>query len=345
MNSLSLTPTTPSTTSYYPGCRKDTNCHCGICLASIDATRDLLRSAASISKLSPKKPTAQKRILALSDPKTPPSTSESNSSVVDPVTPMLATTAKYRRLFKQPIKKERSRILGYRVISFLSAWFLIWGLDAGFLAMVSKSNGPKFTAEMITKVGQESRVLGDDFKGRLGILERKIERILGGRVSNCGSEDSTWALYQESHLFFHWRCVIYKSFAEEVSIWGSPLRTSALLPTMFSPRSLTLLSGRITEWSDGKMVSTLRASNSSSWICGQWSSAILQLDPDTWVLEYERSVFFQGPGLIPATWQMLKLRFSKMVEKLKQEPWKLPLLHTFTGSPYYIKEGKITHPT
>jgi hypothetical protein len=40
---------------------------------------------------------------------------------------------------------------------------------------------------------------------------------------------------------------VYKSAAEEVSVWGSPLRTSGLLPPTLSARHLTLLAGEITE--------------------------------------------------------------------------------------------------
>jgi len=34
---------------YYPGCRKDANCACEMCLASIDATRDLVRAPEAAS--------------------------------------------------------------------------------------------------------------------------------------------------------------------------------------------------------------------------------------------------------------------------------------------------------
>lgn len=52
---------------------------------------------------------------------------------------------------------------------------------------------------------------------------------------------------QNDQRVFHWRCTVYKSVAEEVSVWGSPLRTSGLLPATLSARHLTLLSGEITE--------------------------------------------------------------------------------------------------
>lgn len=52
---------------------------------------------------------------------------------------------------------------------------------------------------------------------------------------------------QNDQHVFHWRCTVYKSVAEEISVWGSPLRTSGLLPSALSARHITLLSGEITE--------------------------------------------------------------------------------------------------
>jgi hypothetical protein len=52
---------------------------------------------------------------------------------------------------------------------------------------------------------------------------------------------------QNDQHVFHWRCAVYKSAAEEVTVWGSPLRTSGLLPSTLSARHITLLSGKITE--------------------------------------------------------------------------------------------------
>ena len=52
---------------------------------------------------------------------------------------------------------------------------------------------------------------------------------------------------QNDQHVFRWRCTVYESVAEEVSVWGSPLRTSGLLTATLSTRHFTLLSGEITE--------------------------------------------------------------------------------------------------
>jgi hypothetical protein len=65
---------------------------------------------------------------------------------------------------------------------------------------------------------------------------------------------------QNDQQVFHWRCTVYKSEAEEVSVWGSPLRTSGLLPIALSARHLTLLSGEITEVTNRKEARTCPSS-------------------------------------------------------------------------------------
>ncbi|XP_008804953.1 uncharacterized protein LOC103718083 [Phoenix dactylifera] len=332
---------------YFPGCRKDTNCHCEICLASINATRDLIPSGSaiqqsSLTKLSATKP-VPRRPLVLFDPETPPATPESGSTIT--VTPPIQSSVKSRPPEKAVIKRKRSWILGDRVLRFLAGLCLLWVLDSGFSAVVWTDFSPKLTAETVKQAGEESGVLLGDLTGGLRVLLQKIERAVGEKVSDCSSDDSVWEFKQEGQLFFHWKCVIYKSIAEEVSVWGSPLRTSGLLPTGSSSRSLTLLSGRITEWSEGKLISTLRTGNSSSWSYRKWSLAALQLDADTWVLEYDRSALFEGSGLMSAACEVLRLRTSKLAKKLKHKPWRLLLPNAFPGSYYQHPEQHFPYPT
>jgi len=148
---------------------------------------------------------------------------------------------------------------------------------------------------------------------------------------------------------FRWRCTVYKSAAEEVNVWGSPLRTSGLVPAALSARHLTLLSGEITEvtnppassplfaqtqrtirslnspasrirlqWSDGRLWPTVRASNGSSWAYRRQSAAAVRLEPETWVLEYQRSALFEGTRLIPAAAELLSSRCSTMARRARR---------------------------
>lgn len=43
------------------------------------------------------------------------------------------------------------------------------------------------------------------------------------------------------------RCTLYKSWSEELSVFGWPLQTSGLLASEFSSQSFTILSGRVTQ--------------------------------------------------------------------------------------------------
>ncbi|ONK76800.1 uncharacterized protein A4U43_C03F32300 [Asparagus officinalis] len=189
--------------------------------------------------------------------------------------------------------------------------------------------------EMARGFGEEARVTEGGLKGRLRVVEGKVKGAVGGgeeeRVANCSSSDSVWKLNQggHHHLSFQWRCVIYQSMAEELSVWGSPLQTSGILAAGVSARSLTLLSGRIIEWSGGgKLVPTSRSSNGSSWTLDRWSSTAVQLEGETWVLEYQRSALFQGSGLIQSAWEISRLRTQRMARGLR---WRLALARTTFG--------------
>ncbi|XP_078160280.1 C-8 sterol isomerase [Carex rostrata] len=327
--SVSVSGAGPASTnsSYYLGCRKDANCHCEICLASINATRDLM----SRTRLSSKD--RSRPFIPLNRRTASPQT---RSTVTAPMTPpLLRSTAKSRPFNGKKVeKRQRSRsVVGYRAIGFLALSLVLWIVDSGFLL---KSFGPQLEREVIGRIGEESGFLLGDLKGRVGFVQEKLRPLVrdGARVRDCGAHKSDWELNQGGSQFFHWRCVIYESMAEEVSIWGSPLRTSGLLSTTFSSRHLTILSGKITEWSDGTPVPIQRGRNSSSWACRKWTYAAIQLNPETWVLEYRRNAFFEGPRLIPAICEMVMFKISEKVRRLKRR--------LFLG---YHKVGQIVQPT
>ncbi|RWW48545.1 hypothetical protein BHE74_00045361 [Ensete ventricosum] len=221
--------------SYFPGCRKDTNCHCEICLASIDATRDLIPSGGSI-KLSVSTPTPSP-FLARSPPPSP----ETGSTVTPPSTPVIESWKRSRPSAKAVAKKEESWGLSCRAVRILVGLFLLWAADMGLSAVIMKDFGSKLTPEVVSRAGEECRVLGNDLKGILELLQQRMEKLVGGRASNCGFVDSFWEMNPGGNFFFQWRCVVYKSIAEEVNVWGSPLRTAGLLSAGASPRSLTLV--------------------------------------------------------------------------------------------------------
>lgn len=189
---------------YFPGCRKDANCHCEICLASINATLDLIPSGSaiqqsSLTKLSASKP-GPKRPKVLFDPDTPPATPESGSTITIPMTPPIRSAMKSRSSEKAVIENERSWVLGDRVLRILAGLCFLWVLDSGFSAVVLRDFSPKLTAEIVKEAAEESRVLSGDLRGGLRVLQQKIERVVGEKVSDCSSDDSIWE-FKQVHLF------------------------------------------------------------------------------------------------------------------------------------------------
>ncbi|KAK1644124.1 hypothetical protein QYE76_061929 [Lolium multiflorum] len=313
---------------YYPGCRKDANCACEICLASINATRDLL----------PPEAASARRCFAAAARDTRPGSrplfrARGGSEVTEPWTPppQLRSTAKSRRPWQAAREGEAATpkkgggsssppdwaIYALTVLGFL---LLLW-VDTGLVPeAAARGFGPKLAPEAVARVGLEARLAPDGLGHKLRSVERGVGQLVGaGRIHNCSSKDSVWRLEQNDQHVFHWRCAVYKSAAEEVTVWGSPLRTSGLLPSTLSSRHITLLSGQITEWSDGKVWPTVRASNGTSWSYRRRSAGAVQLEPETWVLEYQRSVLFEGTRLLPATVELLASRCSTVAKRARRK--------------------------
>lgn len=269
---------------YYPGCRKDANCACEICLASIDATRDLVRAPEAASARRFFAGAARDRRPALLFGGRAAGTG--SDSTEPPWTPPMRSTAKSRLAPVREPAPARSRaarggdrshdwpLYAATVLGFL---LLLW-VDTGLVPeAAARGFGPKLSPEAFAQVGADARLAPGGLEHKLRVLERRVRQLVGGEgIANCSSRDSVWRFHQvrhscgsspvsfvldvhqrlnffcnlsvqNDHQVFHWRCTMYKSVAEEVSVWGSPLRTSGLLPRALSARHLTLLSGEITE--------------------------------------------------------------------------------------------------
>jgi hypothetical protein len=208
MKTPTLTPTssskTPSsvtgpastTSSYYLGCRKDANCHCEMCLASINATRDLI----SCTRLFSKDKTRQ------FIPSKPKVASPKIRPTVLMTPPMLRSTAK-SRLFDGKIvdKREMSRgALGYRALGFIALSILLWVVDSG---LVLKCFEPELERELMGRIGDESQFISGDLNGRVGFVQERLGPLVrdGARIRDCRARKSDWQLNQVpfclSHLF------------------------------------------------------------------------------------------------------------------------------------------------
>ncbi|XP_050219819.1 uncharacterized protein LOC126670194 [Mercurialis annua] len=306
---------------YYPGCKKDANCNCEICLASINATLDLIQNS-SLTKLSVSRPKIAStpvsfRPSILSTP--------SSNSFTDLDSPPLKSTARVNfreknEEAKKP-KKKRGSECGFgwfflRLVSGLSLFFVV---ETGVLPEISRVLKPALSDDLVRKIGERSWVV-QDLSGKLRFLQNEFNGIVDDKkFSDCSNKDSIWKINQDG-LPLNSQCVLYKSATEEVRIWGWPLQTAGMIKTGLSSRSFTVLSGRLTEWSDGVTGYSVRNTN-NSWVHKKLGSSVVQLDPSTWVLEYSRSSILDCPSLASSVAELIKWWSSRVITRIKQEFW------------------------
>lgn len=77
------------------------------------------------------------------------------------------------------------------------------------------------------------------------------------------------------------------------------------------------------QWSDGKLSYSTRNA-SETWVQQKWSASVVQLDPNTWILEYRRTGAVENSRIVSAVLEFLKFRLSREVKRLKQEFWLFP---------------------
>ncbi|CAA7388201.1 unnamed protein product [Spirodela intermedia] len=314
------------TSCYYPGCRKDANCHCEICLASINATLDLIppgcssiQQRSSITKLSSSSssatsplPVQRRQRTPLPAPAFSPSrTTERSDTGSTPSSPPLHSTAKSRpsakdRLIQTETRSSSPRLPGFnrRVLRFFLGLCFLLAADYGFPAVVQWSlGGPRLSPEIVktAAAGEQSQATGE-LRGKLASLETSMGKILGtDRVCNCSSADSnSWGFLQDGQLL-RARCVIYESALEQLSVWGSPIQTSGAISTGLSSRWLTVLSGRMTEWSPEELGFAEPASGGAY---SRWTTMTIRLEQNTWVLEY-RTAGLDNSRVAPLLWELL----------------------------------------
>ncbi|KAF3457123.1 hypothetical protein FNV43_RR01780 [Rhamnella rubrinervis] len=326
---------------YYPGCRKDANCNCEICLASINATLDLM-PVSSLTKISAPRPAPDVERTPISFNSSVLSTPRSSSVRIPQVSPCLTSSSKSN--LKEDIRKKERKWRWmhwsdfYRLALVLSLIFMAeYGFKWGFSGIVK----PELSTEIVRNVVEKSWAV-KDLNGKLKFIQRALHGSVDGKVSNCSYDNSVWKIIQEG-LILSSHCTLYKSAVEEVSIWGWPLQTAGLLKAGYSSRSFTVISGRVTEWSDGKVGYVTRKAN-TSWVQQKWGASAVQLDPNTWLLEYRRSSIFDNPRLVSSTLTFSKYKMERMVGKMKEELW---LFSAFKNNKHchFTKKCDIKVPT
>jgi hypothetical protein len=186
---------------YYPRCRKDANCDCDMCLASIDATRDLVRAPEAASA---------RRFFAGMDRRGRPALFATD--VPEPWTPpMMRSTAKSSRRDPPAPDAEAAPPGPHRggkkgggvwhdwalyAATVLGLLILLW-VDTGLVPeAAARGFGPKLSLEAVALVGAEARLAPGGLENKLRVLERRVGQLVGDRVTNCSSQDSAWRFYQ-----------------------------------------------------------------------------------------------------------------------------------------------------
>ncbi|XP_044485252.1 uncharacterized protein LOC123210830 [Mangifera indica] len=302
---------------YYPGCRKDANCNCEICLASINATLDLMPFSvqkSSLTKLSTSRPKDVETTPISFDPSIVTTPRSSSFNIMD--SPALKSTA--RLSVRASEKRKNEKGFGFQgvFLTLVLVLNLLLAVEFGFSWMVSGVLRPVLSPDIVRSVGERSCVV-NDLNERLRFLTSELEGIVHSKVSNCSYNDSKWEINQDG-LLLNSRCVLYKSATEEVSIWGWPLQTAGLLTAGFSSRSFSILSGRVTEWPNGDIGFSIRKVN-TSWVQKKWGASVMQLDPNTWILEYRQSLILENSRLFSVTMELLKSCILSGIRRMNEK--------------------------
>lgn len=193
---------------YFPGCRKDANCKCEICLASINATLDLMPLSvqkSSFTKLSASKSKYGNHSPISFDPSITSTPASSSCCLVE--SPALKSTArlnlKENKEKKKKKKKEEGKKGGFQSVF----WKLLMGLNLVFVMEVGFSWGvggflkPVLTRDVARSIGERASIM-QDLNGKLRFLQNELKRSHNLKVSNCSNSDSLWEIDQVQTFFF-----------------------------------------------------------------------------------------------------------------------------------------------
>ncbi|OIV91499.1 hypothetical protein TanjilG_26468 [Lupinus angustifolius] len=208
----------------------------------------------------------------------------------------------------------------YRInffFSLLLALGFLLSADIAFPWVASRIFQPALSPHVVKSIAHKCWHV-HDWNAKLRSFQKDLMDIAD--LKNCTYSAPTCEIIQDG-LLLNSRCTLYKSAIEEVTIWGWPLQTAGLLTNGFSFRSLTILSGRVTEWNAGQVGYLIRKAN-SSWVQSKLGASVVQLDPNTWVLEYQRSSICNSTTLYASAFEFLKYRTSRIVSRLKKCFWR-----------------------
>lgn len=311
--------TTPRREDYFPECRKDAQCHCPMCKASIHATLDLCPSnhlfGSSITnrsdspspspfKMSGKENQWPEREVI--EPRIVSQQLKEQSRIVDRKEQQ--NVKRNAGNLQQPAEKKVAvckrwgLVVVLLVILFTAEFAWPWTVHRLWDLSLSAES-----ARQLAEASMARKRLVD----RLDFVKRKVSRALNHTVSvsNCTGTGARWRL--EDGNFVHSSCQMYASPLERLSIWGYASKTGGVLGREFVERSFTVLSGRAIEWQEGQIESIIHQEG-SSWVMPKWAASAMLLDGDTWILEYKRTALSQGFGGLPGLLHLARCGLRKI---------------------------------
>ena len=198
---------------YFPGCRKDANCNCEMCIESMNATLDLMPQSnyrGSMTKRSISKPTLRRSPISFNTSTL--STPKSRTETVK-MSPPLNSTA--RICFHDKLKrKEKHFRFGVSVIRLLWGLSLILAAEFGFSWVVSGILRPELSREKVRILGEKSLV-SKDLNERLSFLKKDLWGLVGKQISHYSYVGSPWKINQVkfSRILIIGQCSLFLGFA------------------------------------------------------------------------------------------------------------------------------------
>jgi len=185
---------------YFPGCKKDANCNCEMCLASINATLDLMTTSvhkSTLTKLSKPNNNNNNNVLCtpISFDASVLSTPRSVSFQLSSSTPLSKSSPRSDsspEMEKQTMRQQTSAFSFLRLLLFIG---LFLSADLVFSSVVSGVFKPVLSPHVIKRVGEKcSRVR--DLNGKLRVLHKELAGVVVVQVSNCSFTDTSWEISQ-----------------------------------------------------------------------------------------------------------------------------------------------------
>ena len=187
---------------YYPGCKKDANCNCEICIASINATLDLMPFSvqkSSLTKLSASRGPNNVKSTPVSFEASVVSTPRSSSCKIME-SPVLKSTARVnvKVNLKEMEKKETHNGFGFLVVfsKLVLVFSLFFAVEFGVSWTISGALKPDLSSDIVRNLGERSYFVLD-LNGRLRFLQNELRGLVAhGKIFNCSCTDSKWEINQ-----------------------------------------------------------------------------------------------------------------------------------------------------